>query len=650
MPMHATRRRLVGTAGLLLAALAVAAPVNAATSPGGPLAPCAYGTDVPGLAGFLGPAVTQAADTYAGGLHGVSASTRARARTVFAAAVAAYVYGLPQVSVRGTVKHLPRNEIVSVDALADPNVQTVVSPNVDTAYTVDWIDLTTGPVVVNVPDTAGRFYTFQFIDGFSNAFAYLGSGSTGTQAGAYALVPPGWSGSLPAGVTRIAAPSNTVWLLGRTLVRSSSDLGAVKTVQQQYQATPLPAWEAGTRQPPVVLSQYPPTIPKSIPGGAAFIAALNQEMNIDPPPAADTCALQALAPAGVQVPHPTPARTLLDDLSDEAPPLPAIAGDPVDNAALTAGTAAGDRIIVAAEAALNASSRLANNGWEVFGNWVGRYGTRYLGRAIIARDLLGANTPQQSIYPVATTDVTGRPLDGGQRYTIRFPKRSLPPVGAFWSLTMYNASDYLYANAIDRYAVGDRTPGLRYGRDGSLTIAIQHAAPANPPQRANWLPAPSGSFHVIMRLYEPRAVALDGRWKPAPINRVGAPLAPPTARLSRLRIRPAAFHAAARGGSHGRRGPAGVSYRDSRRARTRVQILAVRRRAGCRPQPHRSCTRDVVLARFTHADRAGMNGFRLTGRLDGHRLRPGRYLLRAVPGGSGGVPRGRSRQAAFRIL
>ena len=169
-------RPLLLALALAWAAGPVLAPaVSGATGPSAPLAPCAFGSDVPGLTGFLGPAVGQAADAYAAGLQGADGQTRTRARQIFAAAAAAYVYGLPQVSVRGTVKHLPRNEIVSVDALADPTVKTVVSPNVDTAYTVEWLDLTTGPMVINVPDTGGRFYTFQFLDGFSNAFAYVGS-------------------------------------------------------------------------------------------------------------------------------------------------------------------------------------------------------------------------------------------------------------------------------------------------------------------------------------------------------------------------------------------------------------------------------------------------------------------------------------------
>jgi hypothetical protein len=528
------------------------------------------------------------------------------------------VYGLPQISVRATVKHFPRNEIVSVAAVTNPQVTTVVAPNVDTAYTVAWLDLTSGPMVINVPDTGGRFYTFQFLDAVTNAFAYVGTGSTGTKAGASALVPPGWTGSLPPGVTRIDTPSNTVWLLGRTLVKSAADLPAVKSVQEQYRATPLSAWESGTRQPPVVLDQYPPTIPKSIPAGAQFIATLNQEMNIDPPPEADGCAVRAMAAAGVQVAHPTPEQTLLADFSDEAPPLPPVAGDPVANAALTAGTAAAVQIIAKSDSVLNANSRSANNGWEILGNWVGRYGTRYLGRAIVATDLLAANTPQQTIYPIASTDATGHQLNGSNRYTIRFPRGERPPVNAFWSLTMYNTSFFLYANQINRYAIGDRTTGLRLAHDGSLTIYIQHDEPASPAQRANWLPAPAAPFHLILRLYQPKPAAFDGAWKPAPVERIGAIAAP---RLTRLRIGPESFRPGRHGGITSASGPARVSYYDSQAASTTFTIVALERR------------RHITVARFIHHDHVGLTTFFLTGRVHGHALAPGRYLLRAVPGG-----------------
>jgi hypothetical protein len=350
------------------------------------------------------------------------------------------------------------------------------------------------------------------------------------------------------------------------------------------------------------------------------------------------------------VPHPTPAQSLADSLSDEAPPLPTQSSDPVTSAAISAGTAAAPAIVATAETQLNAASRGVNNGWEILGNWVGAYGTRYLGRSIVATDLLAANTPQQTIYPIADTDHTGRTLDAADRYTIRFPRGDLRPVKAFWSLTMYNASYFLAANPINRYAIGDRTSALHYGADGSLTLYVQRDAPADPAARANWLPAPAGQFHLILRLYQPATAALNGAWKPPPIVRTGAAAAGrkrPV--LSRLRIVPDSFRAAASGGvlvrHHGR---VRLSYRDSQAGVTRFAILSLRRRPHCRAsRGHRTVLRVVV--RFRHRGRAGANRVFLSGRARGRPLRPGHYVLRAVTGG-GGVPLSRIVSVRFRVL
>ena len=361
----------------------------------------AFGRDIPGLTGYLQTAVDTASDGYVNTLNGADATTRAHARAVFAAAAAAYVYGFPGRRTRDR-QAFPTQRDHQRRSAGRPSVQTVVAPNVDTAYTVAWLDLTNGPIVINVPDTGGRFYTFQFLDAFTNAFAYVGTGSTGTKAGAYALVPPGYSGALPSGVTPIDAPSNTVWLLGRTLVNNPADLPAVKALQEQYEATPLTAWEQGTRQAPVVLDQYPPTIPKSIPTGSQFIATLNDEMNIDPPSEADSCALQAMAPAGVQVPHPTAAQSLLSDLSWTRPrrcprwPVPGHQR----GGERGHGSRGSDhrRRRHHAQRGQPEAPTTAGRSWAV-GR---RYGTRYLPRAIVATNLLADPASRYTRPPTPT--------------------------------------------------------------------------------------------------------------------------------------------------------------------------------------------------------------------------------------------------------
>ena len=217
------------------------------------------------------------------------------------------------------------------------------------------------------------------------------------------------------------------------------------------------------------------------------------------------------------LPHPSSAESLAADYQNgHGDPSGSTAATPA-NEAVAAGTADAPKIVAAAAATLSQTAAETNNGWDVLGNWVGNYGRLYLGRAIIATNLLGANIPKQAIYPTDYEDSKGRALRGSHDYTLTFPRGKLPPVRAFWSLTMYNPRNYLYANKINRYEVGNRTAGLVHNRNGSLTIYIQHKRPSTAAERANWLPAPAGGFHLILRLYRPKASVLHRRWRIPPI-------------------------------------------------------------------------------------------------------------------------------------
>jgi hypothetical protein len=472
-------RRL--TIALLLVAGVAGAPAAAAPQPSAPA--CALGTSAADLRGFFAAELARAERQVA-----------PAARRRFAAAVAAYVYGFAPVSVRATTGRFLENQLIGIAALTDPSVRTVVLPNNDTTYTVGTLQLAAGPRVLDVPDTRGRYYVLQLLDAYSNTFAYVGRRTTGTRAGSYAVVPPGFDGDLPPGVRRIESPTNRVWVLGRTLVRDAADLGAVAPLMAGYRVTGLDAWVAGQRQPSLVLGAFPTLAPVVPPRGLDFYAALGEVLGSDPAPARDACALRAFARAGIG-PGAQPA-----------------------GAALPAAAVAGARIIRRAERRANRFGARRNNGWLLPGPYVGAYGRNYLGRAVVATAALGANTRPETIYPLAVADVEGRALSGRHRYVLRFPRGQLPPADAFWSLTMYGEDRYLVPNAIDRYAIGDRTQGLRRGRDGSLTIHIQHDPPSGA-AGANWLPAPSGRFRLALRIYEPRRSALTGRWVPPPIRR-----------------------------------------------------------------------------------------------------------------------------------
>lgn len=476
--------RIARTLLALVLLLAAVSGASAAAPPKPSIAPCALGTSAADLKGFFAAELARAERALGGS---------AKQRRTFAAGVAAYVYGLGPVSVFETTQRFPENSLVSIAALTDPTVRTVVLPNHDTTYTVGRLQLSGGPRVLDVPDTAGRYYVIQLLDAYSNTFAYVGRRTTGTRPGSYAVVPPGFKGTLPPGVKRIQSPTNLVWVLGRTLVQDAADMPAVAALMGGYKFTALDAWTAGQRQAPLVLGGFPALAPVVIPRGLDYFAKLGEILATDPAPKRDACALRVFARAGIK-PGAKPA-----------------------SAALGAAVRAGKRIVARAERRANRFGVKRNNGWVLPGPYVGAYGRNYLGRAVIATAALGANTRPETVYPLAVADVNGRPLNGRRRYAIRFPRGELPPADAFWSLTVYGADRYLVPNAIDRYAIGDRTKGLRRGRDGSLTIYVQHRRPSGAAS-ANWLPAPSGSFRLAMRIYEPRRSVLTGRWEPPPVQ------------------------------------------------------------------------------------------------------------------------------------
>ena len=474
---------------LLLLAVAFPGAASAAT----PSVPrCALGTSAADLRGFEAGALVRGERRLKG----------KAVREAYSAGVAAYVYGLAPLSVRGTVPRFPRNQIVSIGELVEPDVRTVVSPNVDTTYTVGQIDLSDGPLVVDVPDTKGRYYVLQFMDAYSNTFSYIGRRTTGTKPGSYVLVPPGYSGAVPAGAKAIRSPTNLIWLIGRTLVKDAADLPGVTEMMRGYTLTPLAAWTAGERTSPIVLPAFPAMQnPLVIPKGLAYFDELGAALAENPPPRGDACALKAFRAAGIG-----------------AGLTPSTQASGAVRRGLEAAAKAGPRLVTRAVDHANAYSRVRHNGWQIVPDYIGDYGRNWLGRAVVAKFALGANTAPETVYPAARTDSRGRALRGTRRYRIRFAMGKLPPAGAFWSVTMYDSSNYLHPNALRRYAIGDRTPGLRRGSDGSLTLAIQRARPKGA-LAANWLPAPRGRFRMIMRIYEPRRSVLNGRWNPPRVVR-----------------------------------------------------------------------------------------------------------------------------------
>ncbi|MDX6664056.1 MAG: hypothetical protein QOG68_262 [Solirubrobacteraceae bacterium] len=437
------------------------------------------------------------------------AATPAPAATLgeraYRAGIDAYLYGYPPLLSRLTADNVPGQTLVNIAALTDPGNRVIVAPNVDTPYSVANLDLAAEPLVLHVPAITGRYYVFELLDAYTNVIGYVGSRTTGTAAGDYALTGPGFTGTVPAGVSRIKSPTNRIVVVGRTLALGPGDLPNVRAIQQQYGLTPLSAVAAGeSPRPGVILDSSQGLTTPVLPTGLAFFDAVGALLADQPPPARDARLLARLRAFGIG-PGLSPSTADLD---------------PAVKSGLERAAAAGPARVEGLVAALRRRSAGANQGWVLETRGVGRYGTDYGLRALIASQGLWANTAEEALYPTADQDASGRRLDGRRRYAVHFAKGRLPPARAFWSLTMYDGALHLYANELDRYALGDRSSGMRRDRDGGLTIYLQHARPAAA-RVGNRLPAPAGRFTVALRLYSPAQRALSGRWKPPGIVRAG---------------------------------------------------------------------------------------------------------------------------------
>jgi hypothetical protein len=435
------------------------------------------------------------------------ASPHATALTPYEAeaiATLGYIYGYPLVlmDVSRASWPAPPNRFAHATVFPDDTFTDVVRPNVDTLYSVAWLDLGKGPIVLALPDVGRRYYTMQLLDAWTNVIGAPGTRTTGNGKGAFAIIGPGWRGELPASVEAIQAPTNMVWLIGRTYTAGKQDYDAVHAIQREYQLVPLAAWgKSVERRADTIVPQgtegEPPVEQVERLGAGPFFARLALAMAANPPAANDEPLVRRLADLGI-------AAGATFDIARVPPSL----ADAIEGG------------VAAARARLHgAASALAPpvNGWQVKMD-LGRYGTNYELRAATALTALGANLAEDAVYPMANVDASGQPLTGENRYRLRFAPGELPPVKAFWSLTIYNEHAFLVANPLRRYALGDRDP-MRAEADGTLDIVIQHDDPG-PEQRANWLPAPAGTFSLVMRLYYPKAAVLDGRWKPPAVGRL----------------------------------------------------------------------------------------------------------------------------------
>ncbi|MBJ7329224.1 MAG: DUF1254 domain-containing protein [Solirubrobacteraceae bacterium] len=431
-----------------------------------------------------------------------------------ALATEAFIYGFPLVfnleqverfteHGMGSLAPAPFNVFAHAQQLAGPK-DTFVSINNDTVYSMAQVDLGAGPLRLDVPDTAGRYYVLQFVDAWTNNFAYVGDRATGTAAQSYLLVPPGWDGDAPGDTDVIRAPTRLFSIVGRWAVAGEADLPAVRELQAQLTLTPQ-----GDAAAPGL-----PALADGVRDDLLFFEKLRAWSQALPPAARDVAVQERFAPLGLL--DPTSPFTAPDD-------------------ELVAGLAAGQTMM---EEGIKHGSSPVQNGWQLiyhvfdYNSDFFEIGTldedqwkiadpklRYATRALAARAGLWGNHGYEAAYAMVWVDADGAPLSGSGRYRLRFTED--PPCGAFWSITMYDTPEFfLVENPIDRYSIGDRTPGLVRGADGSLTIWMQRDEPSDPEARANWLPTPEGTFRPVLRIYEPADAVFDGRFVLPPVERV----------------------------------------------------------------------------------------------------------------------------------
>lgn len=430
-------------------------------------------------------------------------------------AMEAYVYAYPLVTMEYTRRvstnvekpvgtHAPMGQFARLREYPTAKFRDVTAPNADTLYTVAWFDVSKEPWIVSVPDMKGRFFLMPMLDGYTNVFADPGKRTTGTKAQKYAITGPGWKGELPPGVIEYKSGTAMVWLLGRIYCTGTpEDYKAVHAIQDQISAVPLSAYgkpftpEAGK-------------VDASIDGkkgvrdqvdaldGAAYFKLFADLMKANPPAAEDAPMVAKMAKIGIVPGQDFDASKL------EAPVAKGIAAAPKP---------AQEKIMAWMKEGILAGDLKLEHGW-LFTTKTGLYGTNYRQRALVTAIGLGANRPQDAVYPTSEGPDVLKSYDGKKKYVMRFAKGELPPVNGFWSLTMYNAEYFFVDNPLNRYTLSQRNK-LKTNPDGSIDLLIQHESPGKD-KESNWLPAPPDKFILMMRLYWPKEnppSLLDGSWK-----------------------------------------------------------------------------------------------------------------------------------------
>jgi len=422
-----------------------------------------------------------------------------------------YVYAYPLVLMDVTKQiataKTPVNTFAHRRTLPDASTTDPASPDTDTLQSTAWLDLSKEPIVLSVPDTHGRYYLMSMQDAWTNVFASPGKRVTGSDKADFAIVGPRWKGTLPGGVEEIKSPTDIAWVIGRTQVNGKGDVAAVNKIQDQYKLTPLSRWAKtpASRTPAAAAGapsarvdvKTPPAEQVAKMDAQTFFARFAELLSGNPPTKDDASMVEKMKKLGIVPGQP------FDSSKLDAPALEGIKEAP---------KATQDAMVAAAKGTGGAEIR---SGWT-FHLDLGRYGINYGKRAFVAWLGLGSDAPEDEIQMSTRLDAGGKPLDGTNKYVLHFDNGKTPPTDAFWSITLYNDKKLLAANPIERYSIGAREKPAA-NPDGSLDIYIQNANPGAG-KESNWLPAPKGSFNLVLRAYWPKPDLLAGRWAPPPVR------------------------------------------------------------------------------------------------------------------------------------
>jgi hypothetical protein len=425
----------------------------------------------------------------------------------------AYLYGYPLVMMETTriqsAKYIgPENQLRMVRQFPNAQFKEVVRPNVDTLYTTAFISMKEGPWAFEMPANNKRYELMPFMDAWTNVFASPGTRTSGNQGGTYLLAGPEWNGQVPKGMTLLKSPTDMVWLIGRTQTNGTADFATVHELQNRLRLTKWPqppdSLSASTdskrdAQPSWQVSTEPSLTPvaqmKAL-NTTEFFNRLMKLMVSNPPSPEDAPLLARLAQLEIKP------------------------GQAVHLSASNALSFSLGRWIANQRVMKALNTKAQDGSWSYPPLNLGRYGTDYNTRAAVAMVGLGANLPEDAMYPNTVLDHQGQALNGKHRYRLHFAANALPPVKAFWSITAYGADEFLIDNPLQRFAIGNRDP-LVFNADGSLDLWVQATPPSQKEAAANWLPVQMGApFLLNARLYWPEDKALNGQWKMPVVERL----------------------------------------------------------------------------------------------------------------------------------